>query len=97
MTDQERKEDQRIIILEEITYAVVVTRGIFHIQLCTLTSSKSIMELILPVPYIEAMLLKKEEGIQKGYGDDKNFKEAPQYWIDNDNYANGHEIDIFNP
>ena len=55
------------------------------------------MELILPVPYIEAMLLKKEEGIQKGYGDNRNFKETPEYWIDNDNYANGHEIDIFNP
>ena len=34
---------------------------------------------------------------KKIQGDDKNFKEAPEYWIDIDNYADGHEIDIFNP
>jgi hypothetical protein len=41
-TDQEQKEDRRMIIRAEIINVAAI-KGIYHIQLFTLTSSKNIM------------------------------------------------------
>jgi hypothetical protein len=49
VTDQEQKEDQRMIIQVEIINADA-TKDIFHTQLYILISSKNTMGELLPVP-----------------------------------------------
>ena len=66
VTDQEQKEDQRMIIQVEIINADA-TKDIFHTQLYTLTSSKNIMGELLLVPLLEIFLLEEEEAVQKKF------------------------------
>ena len=62
----EQKEDQKMIILEEIINVVAI-KDIFLILLCTLTSNKSIMEELLPVLLLEIFLLEEEEADLKKF------------------------------
>lgn len=62
----EQKEDQKMIILEEIINVVAI-KDIFLILLCTLTSNKSIMEEPLPVLLLEIFLLEEEEADLKKF------------------------------